>query len=153
MRPEIALDEDGKPLVSKEVFAGVNISRDKHVRQFVQMRGVTPIALRVHRNMHLVSGRWPVRGQGEWTIGQKVQARQPYLTIGSQVHFGRRDWTIVGVFADDDSARESEIWTDYNDLMSDVHYNGGPGHQLAARGVEAWDGRHRSNKRSRMMDV
>ena len=125
VRPEVALDEDGKPLVSKEVFAGVNISRDKHVRQFVQMRGVTPLALRVHRNLHLVSGRWPVRGQGEWTVGQKVQARQPYLTIGSQVHFGRRDWTIVGVFADDDSARESEIWTDYNDLMSDVHYTGG----------------------------
>ncbi len=75
--------------------------------------------------MHLVSGRWPVRGQGEWTVGQKVQARQPYLTIGSQVHFGRRNWTIVGVFTDDDSARESEIWTDYNDLMSDVQYKGG----------------------------
>ena len=140
VRPEIALDEDGKPLVSKEVFAGVNISRDKHVRQFVQMRGVTPIALRVHRNMHLVSGRWPIRGQGEWTIGQKVQARQPYLTIGSQVHFGRRNWTIVGVFADDDSARESEIWTDYNDLLSDVQYKGGSGAMIfGAGGSRSWN--------------
>lgn len=121
VRPEIAANEDGQQLLSPEVFSGVNISRDKHVRQFVLMRGVKPIALRVHRSMHLVSGRWPVRGQGEWTIGQKIQARQPYMTIGSQFHFGRRNWTIVGVFSDDDSARESEIWTDYDDLLTDAH--------------------------------
>lgn len=125
VRPEIASDESGHPLLSPEIFAGVNISRDKHVRQFVLMRGVMmPIALRVHRNMHLVAGRWPVRGQGEWSIGQKVQARQPYLTLGTQFHFGRRNWTIVGVFADGDSARESEIWTDYEDLRIDAQHNG-----------------------------
>jgi putative ABC transport system permease protein len=124
VRPEIASSESGQPLLSPEVFAGVNISRDKHVRQFVLMRGVTPIALRVHRKMRLVAGRWPVRGNGEWAIGQKVQARQPYLTLGTQVHFGRRNWTIVGVFSDDDSARESEIWTDYDDLLIDAKHNG-----------------------------
>ncbi len=72
------------PLVSSEIFAGVNISCDKHVRQLVLMRGVTPIAYQVHRNMHLVSGHWPTRGHGEWVIGQKIQARQPYMTVGSQ---------------------------------------------------------------------
>jgi len=124
VRPEVALDESGRPLVSPEIFAGVNISRDKHVRQFVLMRGVHPIALRVHRNMHLVSGRWPIRGEGGWTIGEKILARQPSMTIGSQFHFGRRNWTIVGVFSDDDSARESEIWCDYEDLRNDVRYKG-----------------------------
>src|SRR5262249_52965473 len=34
--------------------------------------------------------------------------------------FGRRTWSIVGVFVDDDSARESEIWTDYEDLLTDA---------------------------------
>lgn len=120
VRPEIAQDEAGQPLVSPEIFAGVNISRDKHVRQFVLMRGVTPIAYSVHRSMHLVSGHWPIRGHGEWAIGQKIEARQPYMTVGSQFHFGRRNWTIIGVFTDDDSARESEIWTDYNDLSTDA---------------------------------
>ena len=37
---EIATDENGQPLLSPEIFVGVNISRDKHVRQFVLMRGV-----------------------------------------------------------------------------------------------------------------
>src|SRR5262249_47024912 len=120
VRPEVALDQDGQPLVSPEIFAGVNVSSDKHVRRFVTLRGVAPIALKVHRSMHLLSGRWPARGQGEWAIGQKVQARQPRLTMGSQFHFGRRNWTIVGIFADDDSARESEIWTSYEDLLTDA---------------------------------
>jgi len=124
VRPEVAHDQDGQPLVSPEIFAGVNVSPDKHLRQFVLLRGVMlPAATRVHRNQHLVTGRWPVRGQGEWAIGQKVQARQPYLTIGSKFHFGRRNWTIVGVFADDESARESEIWTDYQDLLTDAGNN------------------------------
>ena len=120
VRPEIALSANGQPLVSPEIFAGVNVSRDKHVRQFVLLRGVTPIAMSVHRKMHLVAGHWPTRGNGEWAVGQKIEARQPYMTIGTQMHFGRRNWTIVGVFADDDSARESEIWTDYDDLLTDA---------------------------------
>ena len=124
VRPEIASSDKGEPLVSPEVFAGVNISRDKHVRQFVLLRGVTPIAMRVHRNMRLVAGHWPTRGNGEWAIGQKVQTRQPYLTIGTQMHYGRRNWTVVGVFSDDDSARESEIWTDYDDLLTDAQSPG-----------------------------
>jgi putative ABC transport system permease protein len=124
VRPEIALDEKGQPLLSPEIFAGVNISRDKHVRQFVLMRGVMPSAFRVHRNLRLVSGRWPIRGEGGWTVGQKVQTRQPYLKLGTQFHYGRRNWTIVGLFADDDSARESEIWTDYDDLRSDAQHKG-----------------------------
>jgi putative ABC transport system permease protein len=118
--PQIATNDKGEPLLSPEIFAGVNISRDKHVRQFVLMRGVTPIATQVHRNMRLTAGHWPIRGNGEWAIGQKIQARQPYMTIGSQMHFGRRNWTIVGVFSDDDSARESEILTDYDDLLTDA---------------------------------
>ena len=32
----------------------------------------------------------------------------------------RRNWTIVGVFTDNDSARESEIWTDIDDLKVDA---------------------------------
>lgn len=122
VRPEIALDSTGQPLVSRELLQSVNISHDKHVRQFVLLRAATPNAYRVHRGMHLVRGRWPARGQGEWVIGQKVFKRAPYLKIGTAFHFGRENWTIVGVFSDDGSARESEIWTDYEDLLVDGTY-------------------------------
>ena len=122
VRPEIAVDSNGRPLISRELLQGVNISRDKHVRRFVLLRGATPNAYEVHRGMHLVSGRWPARGQVEWVIGQKVYAREPYLKPGTSFHYGRQNWTIAGIFSDNDSARESEIWTDYEDLLVDGRY-------------------------------
>jgi putative ABC transport system permease protein len=119
VRPEIVLDADHHPLLSPEAFAGVNVSRIKRFKEFALLRGVEPIAYRVHRNMHLTEGHWPVRGNGEWVIGQKLQARQPYLHPGVQFHYGRRNWNIVGIFSDHGSARESEIWCDVDDLKSD----------------------------------
>ncbi len=43
-RPEIESAGNAQPQLSQEIFAGLKISRDKHVRQFVTLRGVTPIA-------------------------------------------------------------------------------------------------------------
>jgi ABC-type lipoprotein release transport system permease subunit len=84
------------------------------------IRGVAPIAYHVHQSMQLVSGHWPVRGQGQWVVGQKLELRYPNLAPGTQFHFGLRNWTIVGIFTDGDSARESEIWTDIDDLKVDA---------------------------------
>src|SRR5215469_14128475 len=66
VNPDIAQTADGKPLVSPETIAGVNVSRDNRVKQFVLLRGVTPMAYEVHNGMRLVSGRWPQRGSYEW---------------------------------------------------------------------------------------
>jgi putative ABC transport system permease protein len=120
VRPEIATDDAGEVLMSPEIFAGVDVSQNKRVKEFALLRGVNPIAYRVHRNMRLVDGHWPIRGRGEWVVGQKLHARHPYLRVGSQFHFGRRNWKIVGTFSDNDSARESEIWTDLEDLRVDA---------------------------------
>jgi len=122
VRPEIALDSAGQPLISSEIFAGVDVSPDKRIKEFVLLRGVGPMAYRVHRNMRLIGGRWPVRGKGEWAVGVKLVAKHSYLAPGKHFHFGRRDWQIVGAFEDHDSARESEIWTDFEDLKVDAQH-------------------------------
>jgi putative ABC transport system permease protein len=93
------------------------------VKEFVLLRGVTSMAYSVHNGMRLVSGHWPVRGRNEWMVGQKVTVRFPYLEPGSDFHFDRREWKIVGVFADHDSARESEILTDRDDLKVERHWS------------------------------
>jgi putative ABC transport system permease protein len=122
VRPELATNSDGAPLMSPEALSGVNVSRDNRYKQFVTLRGVLPIAYQVHRQMRLVSGRWPIRGNNEWVVGAKVAARYPYLAPGQKFHYDRRDWTIVGIFTDNDSARESEILTDNSDLLVDRHW-------------------------------
>lgn len=121
VRPEIASDRDGTPLMSPEFIDGVNVAPNRRRTQFTFLREAQPIAYRVHRNMHLIAGRWPEHGRDEWVVGQRLAAKYPSLAIGTLHRFGRGNWTVVGVFSDRGSARESEIWTDYDALVADAH--------------------------------
>jgi ABC-type antimicrobial peptide transport system permease subunit len=58
-------------------------------------------------------------------VGRKLAARYPFLTIGSDFKFGRNTFKIVGIFSDDDSARESEVLTDLDVLTQDIHMGSG----------------------------
>ncbi len=120
--PQFATEQSGAPLISPEVVAGLNVNPGHAKTMFVYLRGVKPIAYNVHRNMKLTSGHWPIPGAGEWAVGRKLVAKFPALSPPAKFHFGRRNWTIVGIFADDDSARESEIWADVDDLFNDYHH-------------------------------
>jgi ABC-type lipoprotein release transport system permease subunit len=119
--PQFASEPNGAPLISPEVVAALNVNPGHAKTMFVYLRGVKPIAYGVHRNMKLESGHWPVSGASEWVVGRKLVAKFPALAPPTKFHFGRRNWTIVGVFSDDDSARESEIWCDSDDLFNDFH--------------------------------
>jgi putative ABC transport system permease protein len=123
-RNEIAEDGSGRTLISPEFVTGFFADPDKPYAQtqFTYLRGVYPIAYRVHPNMRLVSGHWPSAGQSEMVVGRKLAARAPNLAPGRQIHFGRRVWTITGIFSDQNSARESEVWTDLDVLEQDVRY-------------------------------
>ena len=125
VRPEIATNQEHQALLSRESIAGVNISRRAGAKEFALLRGVDPIAYEVHPNLHLVEGHWPVRGNAEWVVGRRLFARFPYLQPGATFHYGHREWKIVGVFSDNDSARESEAWTDLEDLINDRHWDAG----------------------------
>ena len=125
VKPEFAGDTSGAPLISPELVTGLNVNPGHPKTMFVYLRGVKPIAYRVHRRMGLLSGHWPNPGAGEWVVGRKLAAKFPQLNPPAKFHFGRRNWTIVGVFADDDSARESEVWADVDDLFTDYHHQNG----------------------------
>ena len=125
VRPEIATDQHHQALLSRESIVGVNVSRTRGAKEFALLRGVEPIAYEVHPNLRIVQGHWPVRGNGEWVVGRRLLARFPYLQPGTAFHYEHRDWKIVGVFTDNDSARESEAMTDLDDLINDFHWEAG----------------------------
>jgi len=125
VRPEITASQKHQPLLSRESIVGVNVSRARGAKEFALLRGVEPIAYEVHPNLRLVQGHWPTRGNGEWVVGRRLLARYPYLQPGTAFHYERRDWKIVGSFSDNDSARESEAWTDLDDLINDFHWDVG----------------------------
>jgi putative ABC transport system permease protein len=126
-RPEIAAGQSGQALISPEMVTGFNASPDGAPSNSGEtlLRGVYPIAYQVHRAMRLVAGRWPAPGRAEMIAGRKLAARFPNLTPPVQIRFGRRTWDVVGIFSDQDSARESEMWTDLDVLQQDIRYRNG----------------------------
>ncbi len=127
-RSQIATTQGGQPLVSPEEISGFNPAPDAPRSAgaiFTTLRGVYPIAYQVHRDMRIENGRWPNRGSAEMVVGRKLAARYHNLAVGSDFRFGRRTWKIVGIFADHDSARESEVLTDLDVLAQDIHVANG----------------------------
>ena len=139
-RPEIATDASGAALFSPEMVVPFNAAVNRPAIQFrpASLRGVSPIAYRMRRGLHLMAGRWPAPGRDEMAIGRKQAARFPELGVGSSFRYGRRRWTIVGIFADRGSALESEFWTDIDVLQQDARFENGYSsfHAVLKRGTE-----------------
>jgi putative ABC transport system permease protein len=126
-RPEIATDSSGATLFSPEMVVPFNAAVNRPASQFrpASLRGVSPVVYRMRRGLRLVAGRWPAPGRDEMAIGQKQAARFPELGLGTTFRYGRRSWTIVGIFADRGSALESEFWTDIDVLQQDARFENG----------------------------
>src|SRR6202167_4682712 len=126
-RPEIATDASGAALFSAEMVVPFNAAVNRPANQFrpASLRGVSPIAYQMRRGLKLIAGRWPEPGRDEMAIGQKQAARFPELGVGTTFKYGRRTWTIVGIFADRGSALESEFWTDIGVLQQDARFENG----------------------------
>jgi ABC-type antimicrobial peptide transport system permease subunit len=126
-RPEIATDASGAALFSPEMVVPFNAAVNRPAVQFrpASLRGVSPVAYRMRRGLKLVAGRWPAPSRDEMAIGQKQAARFPELGVGTSFKYGRRTWTIVGIFADRGSALESEFWTDIDVLQQDARFENG----------------------------
>jgi putative ABC transport system permease protein len=126
-RAEIATGPSGAALFSPEMVVPFNAAVNRPATQFkpASLRGVSPIAYRMRRGLKLVAGRWPAQGRDEMAIGSKQAARFPELGVGTTFKYGRRTWTIVGIFADQGSALESEFWTDIDVLQQDARFENG----------------------------
>jgi putative ABC transport system permease protein len=122
-RPEIETDSSGRPLMSPEIVIGFDPTPDSPRASTAVLRAVTPVAYEVHRGIRMVEGRRPERGRNEWMVGQRLAARFPNLSVGATFRWGlvNTKFTIVGIFSDHGSARESEVWADLDDLAVIIH--------------------------------
>lgn len=124
--PGIALTEKGEPMASPEGMTVVNLpSVDNPNGMNVTVRGMLPVGRGMRENAKLKTGRWNEPGKREVVVGEGIATRYPAARVGQQLKFGRGTWEVVGEFADGDSAHNSEIWADLNQLRGDFEQQGG----------------------------
>ena len=110
----------GVSYVSPELYFGTRIAADKAPESLGLVRGVTPAASLVRRDVRITEGTWP--GPGEALAGRLAHAKlgvsAETLRPGQTVRFENQTWTISGTFAAGGSAFESELWCRLPDLQS-----------------------------------
>jgi putative ABC transport system permease protein len=116
--PGIARDESGAPMTSPELFVVVDhpLKRSGSPAN-VPLRGVTPEAFKVHKNMKIVEGRNFEFGKNEFIAGRAASRQFVDLTVGRSIKWGENTWTLVGIFEDGGSVAESELWCDVKVLQ------------------------------------
>jgi putative ABC transport system permease protein len=82
----------------------------------VPLRGVTPVAFEVRSKLRIIAGRNFVPGRNEMIAGAGAAREFAGLRVGDVKHWGKTDWTVVGIFTDSGSVSESELWADLNVL-------------------------------------
>jgi putative ABC transport system permease protein len=116
--PEVARDDRGEPLVSKETMVLIAIPKkgtDKPANLVV--RGLPLVGVQLRSQVRIVDGRLFRPGSSEIIVGSKVAAGFDGVGIGQQLRFAGREWTVVGTFDGAQSAFDSEVWGDVEQMM------------------------------------
>jgi putative ABC transport system permease protein len=117
----VAIDGKGEALVAPELVNVANLpSVDNPKGMNITVRGINPVGIEM-RSVRLTDGRWFRSGQREIVIGKSVARRYPTAKLGNRIRFGKGDWEIVGITDGGESALNSEIWGDFNQIASDYN--------------------------------
>jgi ABC-type lipoprotein release transport system permease subunit len=124
--PGIAKNGDGQVMASPEAQTVVNLPSVENPNGMnVTVRGLLPVGMKMRDDAKIKQGRWNEPGKREVVVGEGIAARYPAARVGKSLKFGRGTWEVVGEFRDGDSAANSEIWADLNQLRGDFEQQGG----------------------------
>ena len=78
---------------------------------------MSPIALELRPEVKLAAGRMFRPGSSEIVTGQDIADRFAGAGLGETLRFAMRDWTVVGVLDAGNTAFNSEIWGDIDQMQ------------------------------------
>jgi putative ABC transport system permease protein len=118
-QPEIAQDQYGAPLVSREVIVLVALPKTGTGQVgHVTVRGASEHSLVLRPQIKMLSGREFKPGTSEITIGSSIAKRFKGTGLGQTIRFGIRDWLVVGIFDSQGTGFDSEIWAEVDQIMN-----------------------------------
>ncbi|MGA2411115.1 MAG: ABC transporter permease, partial [Candidatus Binataceae bacterium] len=116
----IRRDPAGNPIASPELPVQTLLPRIQGRSDNIVFRGVMPVALEAHDQVHIVEGRMFRPGLNEIIVGKGLVGRYANCTLGSTLSFGRGTWKVVGIFEAAGSSFESEIWGDLHSVQDEA---------------------------------
>lgn len=124
-KPNIAKTASGEPMASLEVVTVIVLeSPEAPSGMNINLRGVMPVGIEMRQGLRIEEGKWFTPGRRQCVVGKSVAARYPGARIGEKLQFGRAEWEIVGVMSQGNTAVNSEIWADVNQIASDFGREG-----------------------------
>ncbi len=111
---------DGVDSVAGEIVVVINRTRVTGDTSNVMLRGVdakTSMALRP--TIKIAEGRMFNPGLRELVVSRAVSIRFKDAKIGDTLKIGRSTWNVVGILDAGQSAHDSEIWGDYNEISQE----------------------------------
>jgi putative ABC transport system permease protein len=119
-KPGIARARNGDPMASLEIVTVINLaSVDAPEGMNVTLRGLSPIGIEMRSGLKIASGRWFEPGKREVVAGKSIAQRFPGARLGKKITLGRGDWEVVGIMDAGQSAQNSEIFGDLNQVSAD----------------------------------
>jgi len=120
----IKRDSDGKAIATADYLAFARLTDERTgVDTFATLRGTGAKALLLRPEIEIVQGRMFEAGVRELIVGRALQRRLNGLGLNDRVPLPEGDWTVVGVFESGADARESELLTDAETLLSAYQRN------------------------------
>ncbi|MER9408716.1 MULTISPECIES: ABC transporter permease [unclassified Mesorhizobium] len=121
----VARDEAGNLLASRELVLPVEVVGTQGVSSTtLALRGMDVGGPSVRDGIALSAGRLFTPGTREIVVGARIAGDFPGFGIGETIRLGTVDWTVVGHFAANGSAFESEIWGDLDAVRAAFNRQG-----------------------------
>jgi len=121
-QPEVLTLADHQIAAVREIALQLTLRKhDRGSLASLAVRGSSPGALTVRPGLRIVQGRLWQPGTTEVIVGAQVAKQFPEARLSETLRFGRREWTVVGVFEAGGSGFDSEVWGDADQLMATFH--------------------------------
>lgn len=121
--PGIKHAPDGRPYVTASTLVSVDVMKKDGKRGNVYLVGFTPGASLVQTSVKIIEGRQYRPAVHELTVSDPIRRMYRNMNIGDRIRLLNTEWTIVGVFAGNDSIGDSVMRADADTVMTAFNRN------------------------------
>ena len=116
--PGVKHEPDGTPHATATTMVNVDAIKNDGTRSQIFLVGWTPGVKLVQPEVKIVEGRWYEPAVHELVVSDPIRKMYRGMGIGDRITLRGTEWTVVGVFAGNDSVGDSVLRADAETVMS-----------------------------------